>query len=155
MTLDGDWIRYDARPRERLFERVHVTINRKGQIHLSRNAYQLLGRPAAVTLYYEKTLGKIGIEKADARARGSIALVPKHFGAYAIYAMGFCRRNLIEVVGTHAFRQPEINHNGILILDLNETERVGGWVTKATAEKYRTRLNQERIRSDHAETKDP
>lgn len=143
MQLNGNWKRFDAMPQERVFSRVHVTINHKGQIHLGRNAHEMFGRPRAVTLYFEPDLCKIALEPADPRLRGSVKLVPKSFGAYYISAMAFCRRNNITILGTHAFREPEINHNGVMVLDLNGTERIGGWVTKATAEKYRRRLARE------------
>ena len=144
MKLTGNWLRFDARPQERLFSRVHITINHKGQIHLGRNAHEVFGRPQAAALYYEPELCKIALEPVEARTRGCLRLVPKGFGAVYISAATFCRRNLIEIVGTHAFKKPEINHNGILILDLNETERVGGWVSNKTAEKYRDTFARER-----------
>lgn len=143
MKLTGNWLRFEARPQERLFSRVHVTINHKGLIHVGRAAYELLGRPQAVTLYYEPELAKIALEPAEVRTRGSIRCIPKDYGAIYLSSAAFCRRNDITIVGTHAFREPEINHNGIMVLDLNETERVGGWVTKATAEKYRQRFARE------------
>jgi hypothetical protein len=34
------------------------------------------------------------------------------------------RENRIHIAGTEAFIKPEINHNGIMILDLNQTTRV-------------------------------
>jgi hypothetical protein len=88
-------------------------------------------------MYYEPELGKIAMEPADARAKGALSVIPKQFGACYVSAGAFCRRNLIMIVGTHAFREPEINHNGIMILDLSETERVGGWASKGTVEKWR------------------
>ncbi len=144
MHLNGNWKRFEALPQERLFSRIHVTVNHKGQIHLGRNAYEVFGRPRAVTLYFEPDLCKIALEPVDVRTRGSLKLVAKSFGAYYISAMAFCRRNKIVIAGTHAFREPEVNHNGIMVLDLNDTERVGGWVSKATAERYRERFARER-----------
>lgn len=52
------------------------------------------------------------------------AIFAKTFGAYYIPGSQFIRENRIHIAGTEAFIKPEINHNGILILDLNETIRV-------------------------------
>jgi hypothetical protein len=118
---------------------VHVTLNHKGLLHIGRHALELFGRPRAVTVYYEPDLGKIALEPADARAKGALTVHPKQFGAAYVCMGMFCREHYIMIVGTHAFREVEINHNGIMILDLNETERVGGWAHPGTVEKYRIR----------------
>ena len=124
MSLRRNWIKFNGLKKERGFNRHHVTINHNGQIHLGRNAHTDLGRPSTVTLYYEPELNKIAIEPADPRVTGVVPLIAKTFGAYYVPAAQFVRQNRISIAGTEAFIKPEINHNGIMILDLNETTRV-------------------------------
>jgi len=124
MSLHRNWVKFNGIKKERGFNRHHITINHIGQIHIGRQAHIDLGRPRAVTLYYEPSLNKIAIEPADPRVPGTVALIAKTFGAHYIPAAQFMRQNRIAIAGTEAFLKPEINHNGILILDLNETTRV-------------------------------
>lgn len=124
MSLHRNWVKFNGLTKERGFNRYHVTINHNGQIHLGRQAHTDLGRPRAVTLYYEPSLNKIAIEPSDHRTPGNVPLIAKTFGAYYVPAAQFVRQNRIRVAGTEAFIKPEINHNGIMILDLNETVRV-------------------------------
>ncbi|HMJ07796.1 MAG TPA: hypothetical protein VK468_02255 [Pyrinomonadaceae bacterium] len=124
MSLHRNWVKFNGITKERGFNRHHVTINHNGQIHLGRQAHVDLGRPKAVTLYFEPGLNKIAIEPADARAPGSVPLIAKTFGAYYIPAAQFVRQNRIHIAGTEAFIKPELNHNGVMILDLKETVRV-------------------------------
>ena len=124
MSLHRNWVKFNGITKERGFNRHHVTINHNGQIHLGRHAHTDLGRPKAVTLYFEPGLNKIAIEPADARDQGSVPLIAKTFGAYYIPAAQFVRQNRIHIAGTESFIKPEINHNGVMILDLKETVRV-------------------------------
>lgn len=124
MGLHRNWVKFNGLTKERGFNRHHISINHNGQIHLGRKAHIDLGRPRAVTLYYEPSLAKIAVEPADPRTPGTVPLIGKTFGAYYIPAAQFCRQNRLAIAGTEAFIKPEINHNGILILDLNETVRV-------------------------------
>lgn len=124
MSLHRNWVKFNGITKERGFNRHHITINHNGQIHVGRQAHVDLGRPRAVTLYYEPDLNKIAIEPADPRSTGVVPLIEKEFGAYYIPGKQFVRENRIQIAGTEAFIKPEINHNGILILDLNQTTRV-------------------------------
>ena len=125
MPLRGNWLKFKGVTKERGFNRHHVTINHNGQIHIGRAVHVDLGRPKAVTLYYEPALNKIAIEPAEPRMPGSVPLIAKTFGAYYVPAAQFVRQNRIQVAGTEAFLKPEINYNSVLILDLNETVPVG------------------------------
>ena len=124
MTLNRNWVKFNGIRKERGFNRHHITINHNGQIHIGRHAHLDLGRPQAVTLYYEPREAKIALQPTDPRTPGSVPLIAKTFGAYYIPAKQFCREDRIGIAGTEAFVKPDINHNGILILDLNETLRV-------------------------------
>ncbi|HRI03292.1 MAG TPA: hypothetical protein PLL77_06080 [Pyrinomonadaceae bacterium] len=124
MSLHGNWVKFKGIEKVRGFNRHHITINHIGQIHIGRQMHVDLGRPKSVTLYFEPTLNKIAVEPADPKNPGSIPLIAKTFGAYYIPGSQFIRQNRIHIAGTESFLKPELNHNGILILDLNETIRV-------------------------------
>ncbi len=124
MSLRGNWVKFKGIKKERGFNRHHITINNNGQIHVGRQAHIDLGRPRAVLLYFEPLLNKIAVEPADPSANSVVPLIEKEFGAYYIPAKQFVRENRIAVAGTEAFVKPEINHNGIMILDLTQTVRV-------------------------------
>ncbi|MEQ1922709.1 MAG: hypothetical protein ABL952_09390 [Pyrinomonadaceae bacterium] len=124
MSLHGNWVKFKGIEKVRGFNRHHITINHNGQIHIGRQMHVDLGRPKSVTLYFEPLLNKIAVEPANPKNPGSIPLIAKTFGAYYIPGSQFIRQNRIHIAGTESFLKPELNHNGILILDLNETIRV-------------------------------
>src|SRR6266699_6255906 len=91
MSLHRNWVKFNGLTKERGFNRHHVTINHNGQIHIGRPAHIDLGRPNAVTLYYEPSLNKIAIEPADKRVPGTVPLIAKEFCAYYIPGAQFIR----------------------------------------------------------------
>ena len=126
MALERNWLKFTAGPPQRLKSRVRITINKWGYIHLSRTAYQTFGRPRAVFLYYEPDLQQIAVEHAEPRRPESFPLMSKQHGAYDIVATPFCRHHRIQIEATEAFVHPDMN-GGLLILDLRDTIRVGGF----------------------------
>jgi len=126
MSLERNWLKFTAGPPQRLKTRIRVTLNKWGYIHLSRTAYEMFGRPRAVNLYYEPEKQQIALEHAEARRDESFPLIAKQHGAYDVVATPFCRHHRITIDGTEAFVRPEID-GGLMILDLRQTVRVGGF----------------------------
>jgi hypothetical protein len=126
MTLDRNWLKFTAGPPQKLASRIRVTLNKDGYIFLNRNAYQQFGRPKAVMLYYEPELQRIALEHTEPRRSGAFPLITKPHGGHAVVATPFCRHHRISVTGTEAFPRPEID-GGLMILDLRDTVRVGGF----------------------------
>ncbi len=75
-------------------------------------------------VYYESALNKIAIEPAEPRMSGLVPLIAKNFGAYCVPAAQFVRQNRLHIASIKDLRKPEIIHNSVRILDLNETVRV-------------------------------
>ncbi|MFT3743935.1 MAG: hypothetical protein QM785_06525 [Pyrinomonadaceae bacterium] len=130
MLLSRNWIKFDGVTRNRGFKRHHVTINHKGEIHFGRQVHTDLGRPRHVTIYHEPTLNKLAIRPAEPKTSGAVRLIEKMHEAYYISVSQFLAQRYINIEGTQVFLNPEINLNGILILDLNQTARItrGGHV---------------------------
>ena len=102
-----------------------VTINRRGLIYLNRKAYESLGSPKAVALYYSREDDSIAIEPAYARFAENFPVISKQEGN-AIHAATFCRHFGISVPNTERFLRPDLTAEGQLILSLRETVSVGG-----------------------------
>lgn len=102
-----------------------VTINSKGTIYLNSTAYNALGRPGFVTLYYSQKEDAIAVEPAAPPSDESFPVVKKQMG-WVVHASSFCRHYRITIPGTQCFTVPTFSP-GILLLNLGETTSVGGY----------------------------
>lgn len=102
-----------------------VTINSRGLIYLNRKAYESLGSPKAVALYYSREDDSIAVEPAYPRFAENFPVISKQEGN-AIHAATFCRHFGISVPNTERFLRPDLTAEGQLILSLRETVSVGG-----------------------------
>lgn len=119
------WEAFEAGPNEPLEERLYVSLNGKGQILLSRKAVEILGKPAAVRLFFSKVSSKIGIKAAKRTEKGAFPLNDRpQAHSKMIHSSPFCRNYGIRVTGTVAFNGIEVDNDNMLILDLNQTSRV-------------------------------
>ena len=107
-------------------DRMHITLNKWGVFQMNRKAYETLGKPAAVVLFFEKATGMIGISAAHQRLRESFPLKNKGNMHWTINAIPFCRHFGIRIDGTEAFADPELDDKGMMHLDLRTTRRVYG-----------------------------
>lgn len=107
-------------------DRMHITLNNKGLFHLNLKAYEALGKPAAVVLFFERPTSVIGIAAAHEQLRESFMLNRRRDVYWTINAIPFCRKYGIRIDGTEAFADPEFDDLGILQLDLRTTRRVYG-----------------------------
>lgn len=119
------WEKFMGGPVVSTRDRMHITLNRKGVFTMNRKTYEVLGKPKAVVLYFEKETGVIGISSAHERLREAFPLKEK-IGYWLIYAIPFCRHFGIRLDGTEAFVNPDIDDQGILQLDLRTTRKIFG-----------------------------
>jgi hypothetical protein len=125
MPLDKKWEHFDGGPKAAPGRGgVRVTINRSGMIYLNDKAYDLLGRPEAVELYYCRDYDAIALEPTLARKERNFILRKKQMG-WAIYASSFCRHYRIRVATTEEFPRPERTADGHMILSMRSTFTVG------------------------------
>ncbi len=125
--LEKNYEKFHGGPAARLGQLAEprVTINRRSLIYLNRKAYEALGSPKAVALYYSREDDSIAIESAYPRFAENFPVIPKQEG-WAIHASTFCRHFGISVPKTERFLRPDLNKEGALILNLRETVTVGG-----------------------------
>lgn len=105
-----------------------MTISFKGLIYFNRSAYDAMGRPAFVTLYYSSKEDTIAIEPAVAETHESFPVKKKQMG-FTIHASTFCRHFRINIPGTKSFVRPTVSA-GVLLLNLSATTTVGGYRCK-------------------------
>ncbi len=114
-------------PRDRLrtqWAGMHVTLNPKGWIALSRVTWEKIGGPKAFLLLFDDVNNRIGLKPAALTARNAYpALVNSPFGSKRIYAGRLMKECRVSLPMTVRFYDADTNEDGILILDLR-TARV-------------------------------
>ncbi|MGH9821028.1 MAG: hypothetical protein ACRD43_12755 [Pyrinomonadaceae bacterium] len=125
MTLDRKYEKFKGGPYLSRGDEIRVTLNRRGMIYLNAKAYQCLGGPKAVALYYSREDDTIAVEPAYPRFVENFQVVKKQRG-WGVHASTFCRHFRIRVANTERFIRPDLTNEGHLILNLKETVTVGG-----------------------------
>lgn len=119
------WEEFTAGPSKPPHERLHVSLNHKGQFLLNKNVLDALGNPEVVTLAFAKRTSRIGIRPANTVTPHAFAVRRRSFAhSRMIQASPFCRHHGIKVTGTVAFHRVQIDNDGMLILDLANISRV-------------------------------
>ena len=126
MNLDREWEKFRGGPTVAKQNRMHVTLNHKGDIFLNDNAHRTLGSPAAVSLYYNREKGTIAVEPADARVPENFPVKQKQKSGWIIRANPFCRHFGIKPSATEIFNRPEIDNSGVLLLELRNSVTAKG-----------------------------
>jgi hypothetical protein len=106
--------------------RIHVTVNSKGNIYLSRRALEELNSPEAVVLLFDPGSKTIGIRRAAVDRRNAHRLKVKDVRGRGktVYAAEFLRHYGVRVKDTLVFEKPELDEDGILVLNLSETRAI-------------------------------
>jgi hypothetical protein len=118
--MERDFERFRGEPNEDRATRLYITLSPTSNIILNRKAYEMLGRPATVHLYYSRERDAIGIEVTSPRFNNAFPVMPNGPTGYRISAAPFCRHFNISVETTSKFIQPEFKGN-TLTLKLGET----------------------------------
>lgn len=125
--MNVDFEIFEAGPEIKDPHRVHVTIDKLGHLFLNRHAVLGLGEPDAVTLMYDRRRSIIGIMPSALNRQQSYPLRKKDkrtSHGRCINAKNFCKHYEIRPTETLAFLSPEVNKDGILILNLNDVRSV-------------------------------
>ena len=125
--MEMQWEEFEPGPVEQNTDRIHASINRRGNIYLNRRAFKAIGEPELAVLLYDRRRSTIGITRAPASRRNAYRLKRKNSNGSAsrvIYAANFCRHYGIDPEETLAFLAAEVDKNGVLILNLNEVAPV-------------------------------
>ena len=106
--------------------RIHVTLNPRGNIYLSRRALEELNSPEAVVLLFDPASKSIGIRRAatDRRNAHRLKIKDARGRGKTVYAAEFLRHYGIRVTETLVFDMPVLDEDGILVLNLSETRAI-------------------------------
>ena len=109
-------------------DEIRVSVNERGNIYLSRSALDALNGPEAVVLLYDREHRTIGIMRAAADRRNAHRLKKKdrRGRGMTVYAADFLRHYDVKLDRTMAFKQPILDENGFLVLDLNTLVPING-----------------------------
>jgi|SRR5436190_16603263 len=118
------WDEYTAGPTKPRDERLHVTLNQKGVIFLNRKMHEVLGRPAAAILLFDRRNGLIGIRPAN--SKHAFPLKKKSVGTgRIIHASPFCRHHGMQIDRAIVFHNPDLDDDGTLMLNLETATHIG------------------------------
>jgi hypothetical protein len=119
---DRDLEKFTGGPNKPAQFRMRVTLRgTTGVLSFNKNAYQQLGRPPAVYLYFSRVRDLIAIEPVQSlKMPAAFPVLEKGISGYRINAAPFCRHYGIRLETTVRFIAPEMR-NGRLELKLAET----------------------------------
>ena len=112
--MDKDFERFAGGPNQPTAHRFHVTLSPQLLIKLNRRAYEHLGRPAAVYLYYSRARDTIGVEPTSPRFQQAFPVLPNRTG-WRINAAPFCRHFKISTDDTLKFVAPEMEGQSLML----------------------------------------
>jgi len=99
--------------------KLYVTMTPKGKIRLSRMTFDRLGAPEAVNILFDATNNIIGIKPCTRTARNAFRpCVIGANGGKVLHGYRLMQEHNIRLPRTVEFVDPEIDHDGILQLDL-------------------------------------
>src|SRR5205814_2124126 len=117
--MRANWIeikRGDVLPQ---FAGIHVTMNLKGEIVMSRVTYELLGSPKAFQLLYDKTNNRIGLKPSALTMHNAYpACVAQRNGGKKVRAYRLVAEHRIDLPYTVQFDDAQIDEDGTLVLDI-------------------------------------
>lgn len=118
------FIEFEGRPTAAGRDEIRVSLNRKKVFLLNPKAFQALGGPAAVRLYFDEGRKVIGMRAATAELANAFSLTRGGGGRHqAILAAPFCNHFGIRVDGTIRFLNPEMDGD-MLTLDITKIVNV-------------------------------
>ena len=111
--------------RGRDHKEILVSITPAHIIRFNRNTHRALGETDAVMLKYDRLESLIGLEPVELDTEGSFRVKVFSKGRdFRINAASFCRNYGIRVERSERFLYPKVDPDGILRLDLKNTQHV-------------------------------
>ena len=106
-------------------DRLLVTISPRGVILINRKVFEAMGQPEAALLLYDERLQTIGVQPARRGDPYSFPLKHKENTTHrTIYAWPFCKTFKLHPERLLFFTNPELDHDGVQVLDMHKTEEV-------------------------------
>lgn len=120
--MERNWEECERDERPNRWSRLHVTMNPKGDISLTRLALDLLDTPEAVHLFFDKKNKLIGLKPTRLAMKNAYPVGKRgKRGGAVIRAFRLCQKFGINLDETVRFTDPHIDKDGILTLDLGKT----------------------------------
>lgn len=124
--MSEKWTEFQGGPSRRGKDEARVTLNNRGVLLLNRHAYEALGSPAAVKLFYEEDQRKIGLQPHDPRHSNAFPVKQKDkYLNRTIQITSFVRHWEVDVRRTVLFNEIDIDREGMMRLELNRTQTIG------------------------------
>ncbi|MGI8813635.1 MAG: hypothetical protein ACR2IH_14060 [Pyrinomonadaceae bacterium] len=122
--MDRDLEKFRGGPNKPAQYRMRVTLSNTNVLTFNRNAYQHLGKPPAVYLYFSRGRDLIALQPVHSlNMPEAFPVLPKGASGFRVNAASFCRHFGISLDTTLRFIDPEIRE-GKLELKLSETVSV-------------------------------
>ena len=98
---------------------MYVTMNPKGQIHLSRMTWERMGGPKAFQVLFDTVNNRIGLKPAALTARNAYPVrIYGKIGGKRIHVNRLIKEFRISLPETMRFYDADTDEDGVLILDL-------------------------------------
>lgn len=106
-------------------KRLSVSINAKYVLTLNKYTREILGKPEAVLVMFNKRDMVIGLSSTHTGDPDGFEVKPKSGGQnFVIHIAPFCRHHNILIEATERFALPGLSREGYLTLDLKNTINV-------------------------------
>jgi hypothetical protein len=121
-----DWQEFEGGQMGERYLRTRVTLNVEGCFYFGKKAFEAIGMPEAVKLYFDAGGSRIGVKAAERDEKTFTMLHSKpENGRYGILrAATFCRHYKIIPETRIEFQEVHIDQDGIMVLDLKTARRV-------------------------------
>ena len=117
--IDSSFQKFIGGPTPGRSQTVRITLNRQSHIYFNRRAFEALGKPANVYLYYSSLKEEILIERTEYRHSPAFPVLQKQNG-WMIQAAPFCRNHRIRPGATKRFVDPNFG-SGRVYLNLQRS----------------------------------
>ena len=121
-----DWVEFAGKPNRVRRDVPRVTLNKKCIFLLNKAAFDALGEPEAVKIFYDKRNNAIGLGKADMEQDNAFPVKQKDkYSNRVICASPACVNFGIRPEKTIVFNRIEFDHDEIMSLDFDRATVIG------------------------------
>ena len=123
MSINADWEKFLAGPNRSPRTSPNITISERAHIQFNTFTFEMLGKPEAVELFFNRREQKIGMKAASPRFRESfpVKVIKPGASTRIVNAAAFCKHYRIAITETHKFLHLELVGDRMLVLNLNDT----------------------------------
>lgn len=120
------WQKFECGQKGERYVRPRVTLNIDGVFYFGRKAFEALGMPDAVALYFDLDGGRIGVRAGQPGEKTFQMVHSKPSkGRYGhLRAATFCRHYGIEPAARVDFQNVHVDADGMMVLDLKTARRM-------------------------------